>query len=363
MSLIYFFGFLFAIGLLFWSIRKKFLLSEEDLTLKKIFIKLINRGTDLIILVSSIYIVSFLFGFFGPEIEKMDNTSFTKLVLMIIFMGVIITSIIIFLKKIVGEKEMIFIYGLSFLIFALMINAKLTIFSEPEIYLWVQVFIGALFAIWFCSHWADKFQDALALPIGFLILVVGFLYDGYLKTGSWKDYLQEPQIIIFIITLLVLQFIFYKKVAWRRRIGYWGFMLPIFLFVFFQGLAIVALLWHGSLSLEELEYRCEVPQIVNLSVNENWQVDGKLRELKMEIAEIKQDKKNSENGLLPSEQVNLKSACEYTIFLGAKKLELAKKEASELEEKSAQDNSIFWAQKRLWQDIILPNYHDLKGGK
>ncbi len=362
MKVFLFLGFLGATGLLFWSARKKFQVSGE-LTWHGFFTGLANRGTDLVFLVSAFVVAVFLFQFFSPLIEGLDSDSIIKSLLVLFFSGAIIAPVILILKKVIGKKEMIFVYGFSFLIFAFIVRAKVPgIFNMPECQfdLGIRVYIGLLFAIWVCSYWESKLQEKFALPFGFLLLATQFLWSGYLKTGSpWQEYLKEPEIITFIAALFGLLFIFYKKIEWRKRIGYWMFIFPAFIILFLQGLTIVLLLQFGGLSLEELAYRREVPQLVNLSVSD-WRINKELGDLRIEIAELK--KKKKEGIIKPSEKIDLNFTSRRALRLGVKKLELAKKEVSELKKELAQDDSLFWAQKRVWQDIVLPNYSNLKGG-
>lgn len=357
-----FLGFLGAVGLLFWSARKKFQVDGE-LTWKKFFIGLTNRGTDLVFLVSAFVVAVFVFNFFSPLIEGLDSDSSLKSLLVLFFSGAIIVPAILVLKKIIGKKEMIFVYGFSFLAFALIVRAKIPVIfniSEPQFDFGVRVYLGALLVIWICSYWESKLQEVFALPVGFLILAVICLWSWQSKSGiPWQEYLKEPAIIKFLVALLVLQFLFYyAQDKWRKRIGYWGLMLPAFVALFLQGLTIVALFTFGGLSLEDLAFRRETASLIVLSTVRASGDNSEIKDLRDQVSKIRG--KISDGIHLPSEEIELPFLIERLLYLRKEQTKFASEERGELKKEYSPEESLFWAQKRFWKEMVLPNFKNLE---
>lgn len=373
MTKIYFLVFLGAIIMVFWSVRKKFQV-EKGLTLKGFFIGLTNRVLDIICVVSAFYAAVYLFNIFGPVLNWLGKDSVINLLLTMFFSVAIIAPIALILKNIVGEKERIFVYAFSVLTFALIVYEKVPLIfdvSECQFDLGIKVYLGVLLVVWICSYWESKLQEKFALPLGFLILTAGFLWVGQSRTGySWQEYLQEPQIIIFIVALFGVQFLFYKKVEWRYRFGYRFIMFPIFLLTILHGFAVIALLYDGSLSLQELAYRREIPRLIEISVQaeENSEELAKgIGDLRKKVADLQS--KEKEGIIKNSEKIKLPFLSKELLVLEKEKMKLSKKQRGELVERFSPDNDLIWALKRVWQDIfwqnyVLPiyNYFTKKGG-
>jgi hypothetical protein len=215
----------------------------------------------------AIFVISCIIaGIFSGPIEKMPS-GYTSIILMGILVLIGLFFIDSFIKESTQGKERKTVIGFYGLIFLSYVWEKIPENTPLSNYMLIGIgiYIIGLLAIWFLSYWEDGFQSFVALPLGFAIAISLVVYDRYLNTGvsylgkdSFKDIYNNIEMqsqlwpfFLFVGTIAVLMLVFYRSIAWRKRLAYPALII-VFSVYLIKSSAVIFLLGTGQISSQTI---------------------------------------------------------------------------------------------------------------